>query len=360
MKIAIITDQHFGARNDSPHFLDYYEKFYRDTFFPCLDNNGITTVLILGDTFDRRKYINFYSLKRTKEMFFDEMAKRNLTVYMLAGNHDTYFKNTNDVNSVDLLLNEYENIHVIDSPQTIHLNYGEVRSDILMMPWICPENYDESMLELKNNSASLCMGHFEIAGFTMHRGMTSDGGLSRDIFNKFDMVFSGHFHHRSTSDNITYLGNPYELTWQDYNDTRGFHLFDLSTHTLEFIPNPNVMFHRISYDDKTESITEITNKDLTKYTSTYVKVVVINKTNPYLFDKFMDNLYKVNPIDITIAEDFTDLTEGVEDDMIDQAEDTITIINKFVDGIKEEHIDNEKLKTVLKELYVEALNLEQA
>jgi hypothetical protein len=120
------------------------------------------------------------------------------------------------------------------------------------------------------------------------------------------------------------------------------------------------MFHRIVYDDKVESITEITNKDLTKYTSTYVKVVVINKTNPYLFDKFMDNLYKVNPIDITIAEDFTDLTEGVEDDMIDQAEDTITIINKFVDGIKEEHIDNEKLKTVLKELYVEALNLEQA
>jgi len=249
MKIAIITDQHFGARNDSPHFLDYYEKFYRDTFFPCLANNGITTVLILGDTFDRRKYINFYSLKRAKEMFFDELARNNLEVYMLAGNHDTYFKNTNDVNSVDLLLNEYENIHVIDSPQTIHLNYGEVGCDVLMMPWICAENYDESMLELKNNSASLCMGHFEIAGFTMHRGMTSDGGLSREIFRKFDMVFSGHFHHRSTSDNITYLGNPYELTWQDYNDTRGFHLFDLSTRTLEFIPNPNVMYHRIVYDD---------------------------------------------------------------------------------------------------------------
>ena len=359
-KVAIITDQHFGARNDSPHFLDYYEKFYRDTFFPCLDNNGITTVLILGDTFDRRKYINFYSLKRAKEMFFDEMAKRNLTVYMLAGNHDTYFKNTNDVNSVDLLLNEYENIHVIDSPQTIHLNYGEVGSDVLMVPWICAENYEQSMEEIKHSSVSLCMGHFEIAGFTMHRGMTSDGGLNREIFRKFDMVFSGHFHHRSTSDNISYLGNPYELTWQDYNDTRGFHLFDLSTHTLEFIPNPNVMFHRIVYDDKVESITEITNKDLTKYTNTYVKVVVVNKTNPYLFDKFMASLYNVNPIDITIAEDFIDLTTGVEDDMIDQAEDTMTIIEKFVDGISEESIDNNKLKTVMRELYVEALNQEQA
>jgi DNA repair exonuclease SbcCD nuclease subunit len=360
MKIAIITDQHFGARNDSTHFLDFYEKFYRDTFFPNLDKNGITTVLILGDTFDRRKYINFYSLKRTKEMFFNELAKRNIKVFMLAGNHDTYFKNTNEVNSVDLLLQEYDNITVIDTPQTIHLDYGDVGSDVCMVPWICPENYEQSLQEIKNTSASLCMGHFEIAGFAMHRGMPSLDGLDRSRFSRFDMVFSGHYHHRSTQDNIRYLGNPYELTWQDYNDPRGFHLFDLSTYDIEFIENPNIMFHRITYDDKENSITEITNKDLSKYTGTYVKVVVVNKTNPYLFDKFMNNIYEVNPLDVTIAEDFMDLTEGVDDDMISQAEDTITTINKFVDGIKEEHIDNEKLKTVMKELYVEALNQEQA
>ena len=120
------------------------------------------------------------------------------------------------------------------------------------------------------------------------------------------------------------------------------------------------MFHKITYDDKEESITEITGKDLSKYTNTYVKVVVLNKTNPFLFDKFMEKLYNVNPVDVTIAEDFTDLTEGIEDDMVDQAEDTITIINKFVDSIQEEHINNEKLKTVMRELYVEALNQEQA
>lgn len=359
-KVAIITDQHFGARNDSVHFLDFYEKFYRDTFFPKLKQENIKTVLILGDTFDRRKYVNFYSLKRTKEMFFDILAKESIDVYMLAGNHDTYFKNTNDVNSVDLLLREYDNITVIDTPQTIHLEYGDVNSDVCMIPWICAENYEQSLAEIKNTSATLCMGHFEIAGFAMHRGMPSAEGLNRDIFRRFDKVFSGHYHHRSSSDNITYLGNPYELTWQDYNDVRGFHIFHLADRNLEFIPNPNVMFHRIIYNDKEESITEINNKDLSKYTNTYVKVVVLNKTNPYLFDKFMNNLYNINPIDITIAEDFTDLTEGVEDDMIDQAEDTITIINKFVDGIKEEHIDNEKLKTIMRELYVEALNLDQA
>ena len=356
MKIAIITDQHFGARNDSTHFLDYFKRFYSEVFFTTLDEHKIDTVLILGDTFDRRKYVNFYTLKQSKEMFFDELAKRNIQVYMLAGNHDTYFKNTNEVNSVDLLLREYTNIQVIDEPTTIDVK----DTAICMMPWICPENYSDSIQTIKETDAEICMGHFEIAGFAMHRGMPSLEGLSRDIFKRFDMVFSGHYHHRSHSDNISYLGNPYELTFQDYNDPRGFHIFDLSNRHLEFIQNPNVMFHKILYDDKENTITEITSKDLTKYTNTYVKVVVINKTNPYLFDKFMNNLYNVNPIDVTIAEDFVYLTEGVENDMINEAEDTITTINKFVDGIKEEHIDNEKLKTVLKELYVEALNLEQA
>jgi len=358
MKIAVITDQHFGARNDSIHFLDYYEKFYSETFFPTLDNNGITTVLILGDTFDRRKYVNFYTLKKTKEMFFDELAKRNIQVHMLAGNHDTYFRNTNDVNSVDLLLKEYSNVNVIDTPQTISIN--DNKHEVCMMPWICAENYEESMEVLKNTNADVCMGHFEIAGFAMHRGMPSQEGLNRELFKKFDCVFSGHYHHRSNQDNIRYLGNPYELTWQDYNDPRGFHLFNLDTRDLEFIENPNVMFQRIIYDDKENSITEINNKDLSKYTKSYVKVVVINKTNPFLFDKFMSNLYNVNPIDVTIAEDYMDLTEGVESDIVNEAEDTITIINKFVDGIQEQHIDNDKLKTVMKELYVEALNLEQA
>ena len=356
MKIAIITDQHFGARNDSIHFLDYYEKFYSGTFFPALEEHGIGTVLILGDTFDRRKYVNFYTLKRAREMFFDKLYAKGIQVHMLAGNHDTYFKNTNDVNSVDLLLQEYTNIQVISQPKTITVK----DTQICMMPWICPENYSNSLAELQNTSADICMGHFEIQGFAMYRGMPSQEGLSRELFRKFDFTFSGHYHHRSSADGIHYLGNPYELTWQDYNDTRGFHIFDLVTRDLTFIENPNVMFHKIVYDDKEESITEITSKDVSKFANTYVKVVVLNKTNPYLFDKFMEKLYQANPVDITIAEDFTDLTEGVEDDMIDQAEDTLTIINKYVDNIQEEHIDNGRLKNVLKELYVEALNTEQA
>ena len=351
MKVALITDQHFGARNDSLHFLDFYEKFY-DLFFLELDDKGIDHVLILGDTFDRRKYVNFYSLQRAKKMFFDRLKTRDIKVYMLVGNHDTYYKNTNEVNSPELMLSEYDNVTIINDPQTIVV--GEVK--ICMMPWICSENYESSMNELKNTEATICMGHFEIQGFQMYRGAPAEEGLDPGLFKKFDSVFSGHYHHKSSNRNIHYLGNPYELTWQDYDDPRGFHIFDLNSHELEFYKNPYKMFHKIVYDDKKEDIQTIQEKDLSAYSSVYVKIVVINKTNPYLFDMFVNKLYQVNPIDITIAEDFTDIEE-ISDDDIDQAEDTITILNKYVDNLTTD-LDKAKLKTLFREVYVEALNEE--
>ena len=352
MKVALITDQHFGARNDSIHFLDFYEKFYSDTFFPTLEKEGIKTVLILGDTFDRRKYVNFYTLQRAKQMFFDVLAEKGIKVYMLVGNHDTYYKNTNNVNSPELVLEDYDNIAIISSPDVITLD----GTNILMMPWICAENYADSIEQLKTAKAEICMGHFEIAGFAMYKGMKSEEGLDRDLFKRFDFTFSGHYHHKSSSNDIHYLGNPYELTWQDYNDNRGFHIFDLSNRTFDFIKNPNSIFHKIVYDDKVNDIKTISGMDLTIYKNTYVKVVVVNKTNPYLFDMLINKLYDVGTLDITIAEDFSELEDEMDND-VDQAEDTVTILNKYVDNLTTD-LDKDKLKDIMKNLYVEALNEE--
>jgi len=349
LKLAIITDQHFGARNDSIAFLDFYEKFYENTFFPTIDSAGITTVLVLGDTFDRRKYVNFYALQRAKEMFFSKLAERNISVHMLAGNHDTYFKNTNDVNSPDLLLREYTNINVIDHPTTITVD----DTAICMMPWICPENYQDSIDTLKDTQAEICMGHFEIAGFSMYRGMESHEGLSKDLFNKFDLVFSGHYHHRSDDGHIYYLGNPYELTWQDYNDPRGFHLFDLSTRKLEFIGNPYTMFARVEYDDKEVEPVEIDSLDLK---DKYVKLIVVNKTDYYKFDKFIQKLYNKGCSDIKIVEDMSEFQEGEIGEEIN-LEDTVSVLSHFIDSV-ETDVDKEQIKTFMKSLYTEAVNIE--
>ncbi len=349
MKVAIITDQHFGARNDSIAFLDFFQKFYDNTFFPKLEEEGIDTVLILGDTFDRRKYVNFYALQRSKEMFFDKLANRNIKVHMLAGNHDTYFKNTNDVNSPDLLLREYDNINVIDHPATIYID----ETPICMMPWICPENYQDSLDTINDTKAEICMGHFEIAGFAMYRGMESHDGLSKETFDKFDMVFSGHYHHKSDDGHIYYVGNPYELTWQDYNDPRGFHLFDLGTRKLEFVRNPYSMFARVEYDDKEQEPVDLDSLDLQ---GKYVKLVVVNKTDYYKFDRFTQKLYNKGCHDIKVVEDMSEFQEGEIDETIN-LEDTLSVLGHYVDSI-ETDLDKEKIKNYMRSLYTEAVNIE--
>lgn len=349
MNVAIITDQHFGARNDSVAFLDFFEKFYENTFFPSIDSAGVNTLLVLGDTFDRRKYINFYALDRAKKMFFDKLAERNIKVHMLAGNHDTYYKNTNEVNSPNLLLCEYSNINVIDSPTTITVD----GVDICMMPWICPENYQESLDEIKNTKAEICMGHFEIAGFAMYRGMESHDGLSKETFDKFDMVLSGHYHHRSSDGHIYYLGNPYELTWQDYNDPRGFHLFSLADRKLQFIVNPNTMFSRLEYDDKDRDPIDVDTLDLA---SKYVRLVVVNKTDYYKFDKVIQKLYSKGCADIKVIEDMSEFNDGELGENLN-LEDTLSVVSHYIDTV-ETDLDKEKIKTYMRGLYTEALNIE--
>ena len=352
-KIALITDQHFGARNDSQIFLDYYEDFYKNVFFPKLKEEGIQNLLILGDTFDRRKYINFNTLQRAKQMFFEQLEQNEIYTYMLVGNHDTFYKNTNEVNSVRILSPPDDHfLTVIDSPREIQVEGHK----ICMVPWICADNYQESLELINNTDALLCCGHFEIEGFSMYRGHPCQEGLKRELFRKFEYTFSGHYHHKSDSNGIHYLGNPYELTWQDYQDPRGFHTLDLDSRVLSFHRNPYTMFHRVVYDDST-GIIEGLQSGYEHLKDRYVKVIVINKVNPYLFDRFMDAIYSVEPADVKIVEDFSDPTEGLDDDMVDQAEDTLTILNKYIDTV-ESHLDNSKLKNIMRELYIEAVNSE--
>ena len=348
MKVAIITDQHFGARGDSVQCLDYYQEFYDNVFFPKLKEQDITHILILGDTFDRRKYINFNTLARAKKMFFDVAYDNDIMITMIAGNHDTYYKNTNEVNSPELTLAEYVNINLITKPETIELG----GTKICFLPWICADNYTDSLKEIKETTADLCMGHLEVSGFAMYRGVESHEGMSKETFSKFDMVFSGHYHHKSDDGHIYYLGNPYELTWQDYNDPRGFHIFDLSSRKLEFIQNPYSLFVRHEYND----IIEEEDPLFVNFKDKYVKIVVVNKTDLYKFDKFINNVYKENPLDVKIIEDFSEFTEGQVDDTID-LEDTTSVVNTYIDSL-ETDVDKEKIKSFMKALYTEAINIE--
>ena len=354
MKIAILGDTHFGARGDSSDFHIFFEKFYMNTFFPYLKENNIDTVFQLGDLFDRRKYINFNSLYRCRQYFFDLIAEYNIDFYTLLGNHDISYKNTLKVNSSELLLNEYKNV-------TVYSDYAQVEFDGLkidVIPWLCKENEKQLFEKMKTSDSQFCFGHFDIDGFEMYRGNVCLGGIPKDKFQKYDTVLTGHFHHRSTNGNITYVGTPCEMMWSDYNDVKGFHILDTETREMEFIENPYQMFYRIKYDDSQTDFEYWKNYNYSKTKDSYVKIVVLNKQNPYLFDSVLDNFYKAEVADLSIVEDFSDMNFGVDKDIINQAEDTMTILSKYIDDLPL-NVEPEKLKNIMKELYVEALNEER-
>ena len=354
MKICILGDTHFGARGDSLDFHRYFEKFYDHVLFPYIKANDIRVIFQMGDLFDRRKYINFNSLHLCRQYFFDRCQILGVKVHTLLGNHDVAFKNTLEVNSTGLLLNEYENVEYYDDFQTV--DFDGVSIDV--MPWICDENEKEIFESIKKSKAQICFGHFEIAGFEMDKGNVCDHGLDKKALNKYDIVLSGHFHHKSSDGNITYVGTPYEMTWSDYNDPKGFHIFDTETRELEFVKNPYAMFNKVVYDDANTDFEYWNNYDFSSLKDTYVKVVVLNKQNPFLFDHVIDKIYKMSVSDLSIVEDFSD-TIILDDDIIDQAEDTITILNKYIDNL-ELDVSSDKLKTIMRELYIEALNTEVA
>ena len=349
MKVALVTDTHFGARSDSLAFDAYFAKFYDECFFPYLEKEGIKTICHLGDIFDRRKYINFNTLKSCKKYFFSKAQELGIEIHMIPGNHDTYFKNTNDVNSPDLLLGEYDNIILYQEPTEIMLD----RHKVLYLPWICGENYDRTMAKIKESDAKTCFGHFEFAGYYLLPGMPNLHGMDTDAFANFDLVVSGHFHHRHSRGNITYMGNPYEITWSDYKDPRGFALFDTIKGDLEYINNPFRIFHKVYYDDSDfEGSNAISNFDFNSIVGGSVKLIVTKKTDFSKFDHFVDKLYTCNLIDLKIIEDFSEFEDEALGEDID-LEDTMTLLKEYVDVV-ETDLDKQRIKNLLQSLYIEA------
>ena len=354
MKIALITDQHFGARNDSKKVHDHFQKFYENIFFPEIKRRGIDTVIDLGDTFDRRKYISFTSLKRAKEMFFQPLADNDIKLHVIVGNHDSVYKNTLNVNSIDLLLEEYENITTYVQPEVIEMDGTE----IMLVPWICDANEEQTFVMADKTSAQILLGHLELSGYQMYKGGFIDHGISDHWLKKFELVCSGHYHHKSTTGNVNYLGCPYEMTWSDYDDTKGFHILDTLTRTIEFVPNPHTLFHKVWYDDTDLDMAGLLEqtKNFDDYNGKSVKVIIKTKDNPTLFDMFIERLEKVDPLNIQVVQDHLHLDMEDDEDIIDEAEDTLTILNTYVDNleIKNDRVD---LQQLLRSLYDEALSI---
>lgn len=355
MKIALVADTHWGARNDNTAFAEYFEKFFTNIFFPYLKENNIDTIIHLGDVVDRRKYINYQTQSHMQKVFIDPIIENDYTMHTIIGNHDTFYKNTNEINSMQQLYGTsgYSKIKWYDNQPAV-LNFDGC--DIMLLPWLCSNNVEPFLKQVSETTAQVLFGHLELKGFEMYRGAINDHGFDSSLFNKFDIVCSGHFHHKSTVGHINYLGSPYEITWSDFDDPRGFHIFDTDDRSIEFIKNPYTMFNKIFYDDKDNNMEYVVNQDYERLANSYVKVIIKHKINPYWFDMFMEKLEKVNPIHIQVVEDHLNLDLDSDDDIISEAEDTMTILHKYIDNL-EVNVNKTHLETTIKELYSDALSV---
>ena len=346
MKIAIITDQHFGCRKNSKLFHDYFLKFYNDVFFPTLEKEGITTVVDMGDTFDNRTGINFNALAWAKDNYYDRLREMGCTVHTIVGNHTAYYKNTNSINAVDLLLREYDNVEVYAETQEVNL--GDLK--VLFVPWINPENEKETFKKVKKAQCDVVMGHLELNGFKATAGHMMEHGLETTIFDRFDKVYSGHYHCRSVQEPVHYLGNPYEMFWGDVNDTdRGFHIFD--TETLDHTPvnNPYRLYYIIYYED-----TDHQTFDAREYENKIVKIIVRKKSDINKFEKFVEKLYATNVAELKVVENFA--IQEAEDFEAFESEDTISVLNRYIEEAEIE-LDKSRVQKVIQDVYQEACEI---
>jgi DNA repair exonuclease SbcCD nuclease subunit len=345
MKVAIISDQHFGARKSSKFLHDHFKRFY-DIFLPYLEEHNIKVVVDMGDTFDNRRSIDLWALEWSKENYYDRLKSMGITVHTIVGNHTAYYKNTNQINSVGLLLKQYDNVIVY--PEVTEVKLGNLNT--LFIPWINNENFENTVSSIKASRSVCSMGHLELNGFRAHRGHVMEDGMDCELFEKFEKVFSGHYHTRSDDGKIFYLGNPYEMFWNDVNDPRGFHIFD--TETLEHTPinNPYRIFYNIYYEDNNYKLF-----DAREYQGKIVKVIVKKKTSPKDFEKFVDKLYSAGIQELKIVENFE--IQAGEDFEVEESENTICILNRYIDEAEME-CDKSIVKGILQKIYSQACEVE--
>ena len=342
MKIALITDQHLDGRKGSLAFWNYFQKFYDEIFFPTLEKEGVRTIIDLGDTFDNRKSMDFNTFNRVNENYFKRL--KDYEVHMILGNHCTYYKNTNRINSPELLLEQYRNIRIYSEPKEILLG-GKV---FLMMPWINQENKAECLRLIANSEADIMCGHLECDGFEVTPGMKFDGGFKVSDFKNFKRVWSGHFHHKSKHGNVQYLGNPYQMFWNDYKDTRGFHIYDTESDKLKYIKNPFEIFEKIFYDDAS---VDYNKQDVSDYKDKYIKLIVEEKRDYQMFETLVDRLYNVGAHDVKIVETLVDA--DTVDDVELNTKDTLTLLSEYIDEI-DLQVSKSDLKKLMQSLYIES------
>ncbi len=352
MKIAILTDNHFGVRNGSNYYLENLEQFYSNVFFPTLLEKGIKHVWMLGDTWEYRKYIDVNVLHRTRKMYFDRLEDLGISVTMIYGNHDVYFKNTNDVNSIDFIGKMYPNVHVVKSHEV--LNFDGL--NVAFISWINKQNLGESLEFIKTAPAPFLCGHFEISSFEMTKGHVCVDGFDKSLFDRYETVLSGHFHVMSNDGKINYISNTNQSNWSDYGQKKGFRVLDTSTREMELVENPYWVYGKITYTDDINIIEFDYEHFRNKIVRVYVKSFSV--CNQQKLSLFLERLNQfTHATDVFEIDDTQFSHDSIETDGVDMRRSIESYID---DAVENNLLDKPRLKEYFFSLYDQAIQQEDA
>lgn len=347
MKAVILNDTHFGFKNDSCIVLDYFLDFFTEQLFPYLKNNEIKTIFHLGDLFDRRKYVNFKTLHRVRKEFLEPLQDMGIRVHAICGNHDTYYRNTNNLNSLQELASQFSNWTIYSEPTNLHLSVGCVA----LLPWINQENEMKSAQFVSETECSILLGHLELCGFQSIRGTFIEQGYDPKNFEKFEYVLTGHYHIKSSRNNIHYLGTQYQMGFSDVWEPKGFHVFDFKERTLEFILNPKKLFYTFDYYEEKKEL-----PNFNELKDCHVKIFIKNKTKQNLFEKYLDKFYEAGVAELLVADD---IATNPELTAVDIHKDTLQLLHEEINTIQESSVNKSTLAEIINTAYNSALSKDE-
>jgi len=275
MKYILISDTHFGIKQNSILWLNSQINYLYNEFIPIikkLKQKDEVKVIHCGDVFDSRSTINPFVATEVRKAFV-EIA--NLCeVYIIAGNHDFYSPKDDNISSLDLVLSSINNLQIIKNKSQIIFNHS------LLLPWYEFNKFiDETNTrgkEIENIKYIFCHTDLSLLG----------GDIKKKLFGV--KVFSGHIHYPVVDNNLITLGSVFPLTFADCNADRGIYILDDKTGKLEFIKSKNVIKFWRFYNSK------IFNIDEKQYENDYVELY-IDKVN-LLDEKYTKRISEISSI----------------------------------------------------------------